>query len=168
MKSFAKILQILFLLSVAIQPANSQVLDSTFHRWKVYEMQENELDYKKCYIVSRPIKSDSDHNFRQKPYLMITRFQKDRTEEVSIYSGFEFKLSSKIMLLAGYDQFSLATKGDIAWAKTKYEDARIIETLLNQGFLKVRSDSAVGTYAVDEYSMKGIVKAYTRMKEICK
>jgi hypothetical protein len=39
--------------------------------------------------------------------------------------------------------------------------------MLKSAFLNVRSNSDIGTYAVDKYSMKGITKAYLRMGEIC-
>jgi hypothetical protein len=39
--------------------------------------------------------------------------------------------------------------------------------MLNSSTIKVRSDSALGFYAVDEYKLKGITKAYKRMREIC-
>lgn len=150
------------------QSAHSQVIDSSFYRWTVYEIQENELDYKRCYIASNPVKSDTDDNSRQKPYVMITRFQKDRTEEVSVFGGFEYKLSSDIFMVVDASQFRLKAKKDFAWARTRIEDITIIDAMLNSGVLKVRSDSAIGTYAVDEYSLKGITRAYARMREICK
>lgn len=158
----------IFIIVSLRQPANSQVIDSSFYSWTVYEIQENELDYKKCYIVSHPVKSDSDHNSRQKPYLMITRFQKDRSEEVSISGGYEYKLNSRVFMIIDADQYKLKAKKKIAWAETRYDDVRIIEDLLQSGIVKVRSDSAVGTYAIDEYSTKGITRAYARMREICK
>jgi hypothetical protein len=157
----------IFLLA-SLKQAKSQVLDSSFYYWTVYEVQENELDYKKCYIVANPIKSDSDHESRLKPHIMITRFQKTRSEEISIFSGFEFKLSGEVAMLVGDKQFKFLSKGDTAWTRTKAEDVKIIETLLYYDTLKIRSDSAIGTYAVDEYSMKGITKAYARMREICR
>ncbi len=153
---------------VALRQCHAQVADSAFYRWQVFELQESDLDYKQCYIVAHPVKSDTDHNSRQKPYIMITRFQKDRSEEVSIFGGFEYKLNSEVFLLVDPIQFKLIAKQDMAWARTKAEDATIIKTLLNSGNLKVRSDSAIGTYAVDEYSLKGITRAYARMREICK
>lgn len=158
----------IFIIISLRQPATSQIIDSSFYDWTVYEIQENELSYKKCYIVTHPKKSDTDHNGRQKPYLMITRFQKDRSEEVSIFAGFEYKLNSDIFLLIDNTQFKIFAKKDIAWAKTKGEDIAIIERMLRSGNLKVRSDSSIGTYAVDEYSLKGITRAYARMREVCK
>ncbi len=172
MKYFFDFFRFSFFLSVAfflstIQ-AKSQVIDSSFYEWTVYEIQENELEDKQCYIVSHPVKSDSDHNSRQNPYVMITRFQKDRVEEVSVFGGFEFKMSSDVLFRVDSKEFNLIAKNDIAWAATKFADVKIIESLLNGAVLKIRSDSAIGTYAVDEYSLKGITRAYARMKEICK
>ena len=99
---------------------------------------------------------------------MIARYQKDRSEEVSVFTGFEYKLNSEVFVLIDDSQFKLLAKKDIAWAKTKTEDIQIIESMLHGGAVKVRSDSAIGTYAVDEYSLKGITRAYARMREICK
>lgn len=147
--------------------AFAQVIDSSFYGWTIYEIQENELDYKTCYIVSHPVKSDTSHNSREKPYLMITRFQKDRSEEVSVFGGFEYKLSSKIFLMIDKYQFKLKTKGDMAWNETKSQDVEMIRNLLNGSAVNIRSDSAIGTYAIDEYSLKGITRAYARMREIC-
>lgn len=147
--------------------ASAQLIDSSFYRWTVYEIQESELDYKTCYIVSHPIKSDSNHNSRKNPYIMITRFQKDRSEEVSIYGGFEYKLNSRIFAMIDRYQFKLKTKGEMAWNETRSQDIDMIRTLLQASALNVRSDSAIGTYAVDEYSLKGITRAYARMREVC-
>jgi len=170
---FARIVIIVAIYAIAVlvalrQPAKSQVIDSEFYQLTVYEIQENELEEKQCYIVSNPIKSDSDHGSRKKPYVMITRFQKSRTEEISVSSGYEYKLNSEIFILLDDKQFKLLTKNNIAWAKTKYDDVRIIQTMLNSGVLRVRSDSSVGTFAVDEYSLQGITRAYARMREVCR
>jgi hypothetical protein len=147
--------------------ALAQIIDSSFYRWRVYEIQENELEYKTCYIVSHPVKSDTNHSSRQAPYLMITRFQKDRSEEVSIFGGFEYKTNSKVFAMVDKYQFKLKAKDDMAWNETKSQDVDMIRTLLNASAANVRSDSAIGTYAVDEYSLKGITRAYARMREIC-
>ena len=145
----------------------AQVIDSSFYGWTIYEIQENELDYKTCYIVAHPVKSDSNHSSRQNPYLMITRFQKDRSEEVSVFGGFEYKLNSEIFMMINSYQFKLKTKEDIAWNETKAQDVAMIKTLINGSNVSIRSDSAIGTYAIDEYSLKGITRAYARMREIC-
>ncbi len=159
---------IIFLLTFfLLQNASAQVIDSSFYNWTVYELQQDELDFKTCYIVARPIKTESDHNSRQQPYIMITRYQKDRSEEVSVFGGYEYKLNSKIFLMIDNKQFSLRTKDDTAWSETRQGDVAIINTLINSISAKVRSDSSVGTFGIDEYSLKGITRAYARMREIC-
>jgi hypothetical protein len=40
---------------VGCRQVHAQVIDSAFYDWTVYEYQEDELDEKKCYIVSHPI-----------------------------------------------------------------------------------------------------------------
>lgn len=163
-----RLISLIIFLSIASNTSNSQILDSQFYRWKVYEIQDEEdPDFKKCYIVNHPVFSNSDYNSRLKPYIMITRYQKDRIEEISAYGGYEYKLSSEIFFLVDDLQFRLKTKGDIAWARTRYEDIKIIEAMLNGGVVRVRSDSAIGRYGIDEYSLKGITRAYLRMREIC-
>ncbi len=148
--------------------SQSQVIDSEFYRWQVHEMEdEPDSDFKKCYIVNYPTSTDSDHSSRFEPYIMITRYQKDRIEEVSIFGGFEYKLGSKIFVLIDDLQFQMKAKGNLAWSKTRYEDVRMIGAFLNGGVARVRSDSSIGKYAIDEYSLKGITRAYQRMREIC-
>lgn len=149
--------------------AAAQVVDSRFYRWTVYELQEDELQDKQCYIVSNPINVDSDQPTRPRPYVMITRYQRERKEEVSVYGGYEYKVNSKIFFMVDNDmQYRFPTKKDMAWAKSKEEDIDVIQSMLNASKIRVRSDSAIGTFAVDEYSTQGIVKAYARMREICK
>lgn len=148
--------------------SQAQIADSAFYDWKVFEYQEDELSPKQCYIFARPFKSDSDHLGRKKPYLMITRYQRQRNEEVSIYGGFEYKLNSQVLVAINDKTFQFLADDETAWSQRQYEDFEIINTMLNGSSVKVRSNSSVGTYAVDEYSLQGITKAYARMKEICK
>ena len=98
---------------------------------------------------------------------MIARYEEDRNEEVSVYSGYEYKLNSEVFLLIDKDSYNLVVNGSMAWARTRTEDAIIIQKAINSGIVKVRSDSALGTFGVDEYSLKGLAKAYKRMKRIC-
>jgi hypothetical protein len=164
---FLKILTISTAIFIG-QGASAQVIDSSFYQWRVYEIGEDGEDEKKCYILAHPTKSNTDHGNRQNPYIVITRFQKDRSEEFSVFAGYEFKNNSEVFVLSDEHQFKLLAKEDFAWMKTRGEDAQIIQTMLKSGMVKVRSDSAFGTYAVDEYSLKGITRAYARMREICK
>jgi len=158
-----------FTLLISPLHIQAQTLDSSFYNWKIFEISDEEdPDFKKCYIVNSPIKSETSDTSRKKPYIMITRFQKDRIEEISVFGGFDFKISSHILFLVDSSQFRLKTKSDYAWAKTRADDIRIIETMLKSSLVKIRSDSAIGTFAIDEYNLKGIAKAFKRMREICR
>lgn len=165
---FILLVTIIFSGNFLTKSASAQIIDSNFFEWTVYEIQTNELEPKICYMVSHPNESDSNHNSRQKPYIMITKFQETNSEEFSTFSGFNYKKNSEVFLTSDNIQFKIIAKENTAWPKTKYEDIKLIQTMLNSAFLNVRADSDISTYAIDKYSLKGITKAYARMKEICK
>ncbi len=134
---------LLFFIAVfIIRPnlANAQVIDSSFFNWTVYEMISDAYGNKKCYMINRPIEKNSSHRSRKEPYIIITRYQNERFEEIGIY---------------------------MAWTQTRSQDSFIIQELLNRKNVIVRSNSSIGTFAVDKYSLKGIAKAYNRIKTIC-
>lgn len=158
---------VLFSFIIFTKPSNAQVVDSSFYAWTVYELQEDELSPKQCYIVSHPIKTDSDDASRKQPYFMIARFQDQRDEEISIYGGFDYKRKGKVYVAIDDHQFEFVAGKDVAWTKNRGEDIEAIKKILRSAIIKIRSDSAIGNFAVDEYSLKGITKAYLRMKEIC-
>ena len=147
--------------------AAAQTIDSMYYGWVVYEYGENDND-KRCYIAATPNKSDTSYTALHNPYLAITRYAKNRSEEVSISAGYEYKINSEVYLLIGGAQKQLFTTNDIAWARHDYDDKEIINLMLSSEYVKARSDSAIGNYAVDEYQMKGLSRAYARMKELCK
>lgn len=146
--------------------ANSQVVDSMYYGWVVYEVDENS-DNKKCYIATTPKKTDTSYTRVRIPYIAITRYAKNRVEEISVYSGYEYKISSDVYLLIDGVQKKLFTKNDMAWALLKSTDKDIIQTMLKSEYVRVRSDSSTGDYSVDDYSMKGLTRAYARMKMLC-
>ncbi len=168
-RSLAGVLLFTILSFTTSQNVNAQTIDSMYYGWIVYEYQKDPQDdiNKKCYIVSTPHKTNSSYTADRNPYFSITRYAQDRTEEVSVYSGYEYKISSDVYLLIGDQQKQLFTRGDFAWAKSGYDDKDIIKSMLKSKYLKVRSDSSVGNYSIDEYEMKGLARAYARMKELC-
>ena len=146
---------------------SAQVIDSIYYGWAVHEY-ESDDGIKQCYISSFPARTDSNHTSERSPYLLVTRYARKRTEEVSIYSGYEYKINSGVFILIDDVQFKFFTDDEMAWLKTPAEDREVIQLMLESSLVKVRSDSSLGTYAIDEYSMKGFNRAYARMKEICK
>lgn len=150
------------------RPTRAQVIDSMFYNWAVYEYGDEESDNKKCYIAATPSKIDSSYTGIRSPYFAITRYAKSRTEEISVYAGYEYKIDGTVYLLINDKQKELYTNNDQAWAKSKHDDKEIIQEMLQAEYVKARSDSAYGNYSIDEYSMKGLTRAYARMKELCK
>ena len=144
-----------------------QVLDGIYYDWSTFVLDElgNE---KKCYIVSFPKKSIGNYKSSREPYILITRYKDREVEEVSLYVGFEYKIASNVHISIDGKQYTLFTKNDIAWAKSKEQDKEIISNLLDAYDLKVRAESVHAEYIVDEYSLKGITRAYKKMKELCR
>ena len=144
-----------------------QVVDGIYTDWTVFVL-DNDVGGKKCYIATFPKKSIGNYKEKREPYVLITRFERKKVEEVSIYSGYEYKLNSNIFVSIDSDQYRMFVKDDIAWAKSEIQDKEMIKKMLKGATIKVRGESSSGSYTVDEYSLKGITQAYRRMKELCK
>ncbi|MDR3290285.1 MAG: hypothetical protein LBT02_03320 [Rickettsiales bacterium] len=145
----------------------AEVLDGIYYDWSVFTLTKSGEE-KKCYTVSFPHKKLGNYKKNREPYILVTRFQEKKIEEVSIYSGFEYKIASNVYISVDGQQFAFKTKEDVAWTKTKEEDKKIIEIFLDSMGIKVRAESAKLEYIVDEYSLKGFVRAYKRIRELCK
>lgn len=163
------LLCLLFILSIACLQESfaAQTLDGIYYDWSVFVL-DDLGEERKCYIASFPKKSIGNYKKEREPYILITRFQDKGIEEISIYSGFEYKVGSDIYLSVDGKQYTMFTKEDIAWTKSKEQDKEIITNLLDGFLLKVRAESSKTEYVVDEYSLKGLTRAYRRMKELCK
>lgn len=147
--------------------SRAQTLDSSFYNWTVYEIESGKIGNKKCYMVSHPIEQKTNDYSREKPYIIITRYQNERKEEIGIFSGYEYKISSDIFVVIDDLKFTFHTNKDMAWTKTREQDSYVIQKMLYGKYIMVRSNSSIGTYGVDKYTLKGIAKAYNRVKEIC-
>ncbi|GMO56145.1 MAG: hypothetical protein Ta2D_00540 [Rickettsiales bacterium] len=144
----------------------AETLDGIYYDWSLFTLQKIGEE-KKCYIASFPKKTTGNYKNAREPYILVTRFQEKKVEEVSIYAGFEYKISSNVYISIDGVQFQFKTKEDIAWTKTKEDDKNIIKTLLDAKEIKVRAESSKLEYVVDEYSLKGFSRAYKKMKELC-
>ncbi|MDD2839644.1 MAG: invasion associated locus B family protein [Rickettsiales bacterium] len=159
---------LVFVFTLSLQKSFAQqTLDGIYYDWSVF-VSSDLGEEKKCYIASFPDKSIGNYKDSREPYVLITRFQDRGNEEVSVYSGFEYKISSNIYISVDGKQYTLFTNDDMAWAKDKSQDKEIIEGMLNGKTLKIRAESSHTEYVVDEYSLKGMTRAYRRMKELCK
>ena len=143
------------------------IINSTYYNWVVFE--NKNPDDKQCYIASFPININSnDNSIGRDSRIMITFFKNDKVQEFSATIGIKFKLNSPSFLLIGNTKFKLFTDGDFAWLKNKHNDKRLIELMLQSAYLKIRSNSAFGSFFIDEYSLEGFNMAYARMRALCK
>lgn len=160
------IISLLFLTIFTTKAIAQQKVDGTYYDWTVFELDEPGKG-KICYIASFPKSSIGNHATKREPYVLITRFKNKSVEEVSVYSGYEYKLNSDIFVSIDGKQYRMFTKDDIAWAKTQEQDKEIIQRMLIGQEMKIRAESAKGTYSVETYSLKGVTRAYKRMKDLC-
>jgi len=158
-------LSLLFLIILGTK-SFAQRVDGTYYDWTVFELDEAGKG-KKCYIASFPKNSVGNYKGKREPYILITKFKNKKVEEVSVFSGYEYKLNSDIFVSVDGKQYRMFTKDDIAWAKTPEQDKEMIEKIIAGQEIKIRTESAKGAYSVDTYSLKGATKAYKRMRDLC-
>lgn len=146
-------------------------MDSIHYSWEVFEFEEevdNEIGpVKRCYVMAKPNLSKTSYSANRDAYISVTRFENDGMEEVSISAGFEYKINGKIYALVGDETFALFTREKSAWLGSAIKDKNFIQKMLNSDSIKVRSNSSIGSYAIDTYSLKGFARAYRRMKSLC-
>jgi len=163
------LLNIFFLISTNIAEANLKekfLLNSKYYNWVVFE-NKDQKEGKICYAAAFPIKTYENDALKREPYIIISLYKKNKIQEFSSNMGTKYKLNSPIFLLIGEKKFELFTDGEFGWLKTKYEDKNLINLMLQSAYLKIRSNSAYGSFAIDEYSLKGFTMAYNRMKILC-
>ena len=158
---------ILFALVLAIGfagIANAQVKDKAFGDWTVYTM--NMQGKKTCYIATFPKGKSGNYAKRDEPYFMVT-YLGDDVAEVSTSSGYKYKDGSKVSVDVGHKKLTMFTAGELAWAKDRQGDKEFISTMKKQNDMRVKGSSAMDSYSIDKYSLKGFGAAYDRMKAVC-
>ena len=142
------------------------VLDSVYYDWYVYYTLDKEEE-KKCYIATFATEQKGNYTAKRKPYIMVSTYNATNIEEISVNCGYRFKIKSSIYLGIDNQQFRLLTNDDMAWATTRQEDKIIIEALMGSDTVKVKGETIDGKYTIDYYSVKGLARAYKKMKELC-
>ncbi len=141
--------------------------EGAYYDWFVYTFENTEGE-KECYIASFAKKTVGNYNEARKPYIMVTYFKDKAKEEVSVFGDFIYKKNSFIYVLMNDKQFKLLTKDKMAWAQTAREDEELISHFIKSSKIKIKSETAGGKYTIDEYSGKGFLSAYNKMKMLCK
>ena len=153
----------LFLFCTNLQAKN---LEQIFEDWHVLTTLQEEQ--KICYIVSVPKEESGNFESRAEAYLLVSKF-KDREAEVSISSGFPYKIGGEVEFKINDKSFNLRKIEDnLAWAESSKLDQDIITALKAGNSLNAKGTSAEGQYAIDTYSLMGFTNAYNKMMELCK
>lgn len=145
--------------------AQAQILDREYGDWGVFTI--NQSGKKICYLASSPIKKKGNYKRRDEPYFLLTHISK-RVDEVSTSSGYSYKTGSEVETDVDGKKYKLFTKEELAWAYDTKNDADIVKKMKAGMKMTVRGTSKKGTYSLDTYSLKGITKAYNRMKQLCR
>lgn len=142
----------------------AQTADKTFGDWNVYTIKSD--NEKICYISSFAVKESGNYQKRSKPYVLVVNISKN-VDELQVTSGYPYQRGSEVELTYGKEKTLLITKHEIAWAKDRATDAKLVDMMKKGDKINVRGVSAKGTFSLDTYSLKGFGNAYKRMKELC-
>ncbi len=165
MKNIFAFLAIAFCFLVSPKDAFSQVKDKEYNDWTTYSA---DIDDKKiCYIASAPKGQTGNYNKRDEPYLLVSRVNAE-TFEVSVSSGYNYKLNSKVKAVVDTEKFDMFTKGQLAWASDSKQDKKMVASMKKGGSITISGTSLKGTYSVDKYSLTGFGAAFDAMNELCK
>ena len=141
-------------------------LEDTYGVWKVFTVEQS--DKKVCYVSSNPVETNGNHHNHRDPYVMVAFFGNGK-QEVSISAGYTYKMKSVVAVsIDGQQERFIAENENIAWAEKIGSDKQIIQKMLQAGKLMVFSESNIGTYAVDVYSLANFKEALVRAASLCK
>lgn len=154
----------LFLTLFAL-PVSAQEFVSKHGDWLVFTTQKG--GSKVCYMASEPIKKSGNSGDRSDAYVMVTR-RNATTDEVSVSSGYGYKIDSKVKIEVDNNKFDFFTKDAIAWAYDSRQDTQVVNAMKKGNKLTVRGTSPKDSFSLDTYSLKGLSAAYNKMKASCK
>lgn len=141
----------------------------TFRDWNVYKFEDPEQDQTICYIASEPKKQEGNYTRRDPPALLVTRRSNPEVvDEVSVQPGYSYAEGSEVEVeVDRRSDYSLFTRGEHAWTKTRQDDQALINSMRRGTNLTVRGTSVKNTYSLDTYSLLGFTAAYEAMVAAC-
>ena len=140
-------------------------LAGEFDKWKVFTIEQD--GKKVCYTTSTPIEEKGNHTGDRDAYVMVSFFGANK-QEISVSSGYQYRGGSIVSVsIDGYQERFIAESDTIAWPEKVGSDKSVIDKLKSGFKLLTFSESSVGTYSVDTYSLSGFKKAYQKAKSLC-
>ena len=140
-------------------------LQAEYDKWKVFTIEQ---DGKRiCYTTSTPIEEKGNHQSDRDAYLMVSIFGANK-QEVSVSAGYSYRGGSIVSVSIDNAQERFIAESDtIAWVEKVGSDKQVIEKMKGGFKVLVFSESNVGTYSVDTYSLSGFKKALQKAQALC-
>ena len=130
--------------------------------WSVFV----EDDPRACWVVSMPRETVNTRDGRVvsvrrgEILLFVSYFPElDRMGEVSFTGGYPFADGSTVTLEIGDSTFELFTEGEMAWAASPQDDARIVTAMKRGADAVLTAMSTRGTQTQDTFSLFGFTAA---------
>ena len=154
-----------FIFSVANAEEDLKSLGK-FKDWQSFVMVKEGV--KTCFAQSIPVVKAPKKLKRDPSRLFISfRPAEDVKNEVSVTSGYEFKLKAPVSAKSGKKKYDLFSKGRFAWVVDDGDEIKLISTMKKASRLMIVGNSEKGTETTDHYSMMGFTKAYNTAKKNC-
>ena len=121
-----------------------------------------------CFAQSIPLVRSPKKFVRDSSRLFVTfRPNENVKDEISVTSGYEFKIKSPVTANSGKKKYDLFSKGRFAWVIDNEDEPKLIKTMKKASRLMITGNSDKGNQTTDHYSMMGFTKAYNTAKKGC-
>ena len=123
---------------------------------------------KVCFAQSAPI-IRAPKKLKREPSRLFISFRpaENIKNEVSVTTGYEFKLKAPVTAKSGKKSYDLFSKGRFAWVVDNGDEQRLIVTMKKASRLMIIGNTEKDDETTDHYSMMGFTKAYNAAKKNC-
>ncbi len=122
-----------------------------------------------CFAISEPKETLPKKVNRDPVYFLITNRPKEKIKnEVSVITGYPYKIDSITTARIGDKIFKMYTKGDGAWVDYAKNERRLIKAMKGGKSMIVKGTSKRGTVTTDKYSLLGITAAISSIDKACR
>ena len=141
-------------------------MDGQFKNWTAQNTNINGQQV--CYAVSSPVASDPKNLNRAESRIFVSFRSNDKIQnEISITSGYNYKISSKVNVAIDKKEFKFETEDNFAWLTKYEEEVAMIELMRKSSQAKISATSAKGSKTIDTFSLSGFSEAYETAKKKC-
>ena len=137
-----------------------------FKDWESFVLSQN--GSKVCFAQSKPLIRAPKKLKRDPSRLFVTFRPAEKIKnEISVTSGYEFKIKTPVKAKSGKKDFDLFSKGRFAWVAEDNDESKLISTMKKASRLMIIGNTDKGEQTTDHYSMMGFTKAYNTARKSC-